>query len=79
MKIIENLIGKEVLNTSAVVIGKVSDVEFDEDTLSLNSIILKKGGISNTLNITKDEDVIPFEMVKAIGDKILLKDAFEDL
>jgi sporulation protein YlmC with PRC-barrel domain len=77
MKIIEDIIGKEVLNTDAVLIGKVADVEFDEDTREIKSLILKKGGISETLNISKSEDVIPYDMISKIGDKILLKDAFD--
>lgn len=32
MKIIENIIGKEVVNTDAILIGKVSDVEFNDVT-----------------------------------------------
>jgi sporulation protein YlmC with PRC-barrel domain len=77
MKIIEDVIGKEVVNTDAILIGKVSDLEFDEDTREIESLILKKGGISETLNISKSEDVIPYDMISRIGDKILLKDTFE--
>ena len=79
MKIIEDIIGKEVVNTDAKLIGKVSDVEFNEGTKELESLILKKGGISETLNISKSEDIIPYTMISKIGDKILLKDAFDPL
>ncbi|MBF4468273.1 MAG: PRC-barrel domain-containing protein [Methanobrevibacter arboriphilus] len=77
MKIIENIVGKEVVNTDAVLIGKVSDVEFNDVTKEVESLILKKGGISETLNISKSEDIIPYDMISKIGDKILLKDAFD--
>ncbi|OQD58241.1 hypothetical protein MBBAR_23c00150 [Methanobrevibacter arboriphilus JCM 13429 = DSM 1125] len=77
MKIIENIIGKEVVNTDAVLIGKVSDVEFNDVTKEVESLILKKGGISETLNISKSEDIIPYDMISKIGDKILLKDVFD--
>ncbi|MBZ9571670.1 PRC-barrel domain-containing protein [Methanobrevibacter sp. TMH8] len=77
MKIVEDIIGKEVVNTDAKLIGKVADIEFDEDTKELISLILKKGGISETLNISKSEDVIPYDMISKIGDKILLKDSFD--
>jgi len=77
MKIVENIIGKEVVNTDAILIGKVSDVEFNNDTNELEALILKKKGISETLNISKSEDVIPYDMISKIGDKILLKDAFD--
>ena len=47
MRIIEEIIGKEVLDSSAIVIGKVKDVEVDFETQSLESFILGKGGISD--------------------------------
>lgn len=77
MKIMEDIIGKEVVNTDAKLIGKVSDVEFDNDTKELEALILKKGGISESLNISKSEDIIPHDMISKIGDKILLKDTFD--
>ncbi len=77
MKVVEDIIGKEVVNTDAVLIGKVSDVEYNDETKELESLILKKGGISETLNISKSENVIPYDMISKIGDKILLKDAFD--
>lgn len=78
MKIVKELIGKEVLNRDAVIVGKVSDIEFDPDTQVIESLILKKGGISETLNISKGENVIPFDLIGNIGDKIILRDTFED-
>ncbi|MDR2623739.1 MAG: PRC-barrel domain-containing protein [Methanobrevibacter sp.] len=78
MKVNQDVFGKEVLNTDGVIVGKVHDMEFDDETREIKSIIVKKGGLTNTLNISKGEYVIPFDMIKAIGDKILLKDAFED-
>ncbi|MDR3291549.1 MAG: PRC-barrel domain-containing protein [Methanobrevibacter sp.] len=78
MKVNHDVVGKEVLNTTGAIVGKVHDMEFDEQTREIKSIIIKKGGLTSTLNISKAENVIPFDMIKAIGDKILLKDAFDD-
>ncbi|MDR2544572.1 MAG: PRC-barrel domain-containing protein [Methanobrevibacter sp.] len=78
MKVNQDVVGKEVLNTEGLIIGKVHDMEFDEETHEIKSIIVKKGGLTSTLNISKGENVVPFDMIKAIGDKILLKDAFAD-
>jgi sporulation protein YlmC with PRC-barrel domain len=78
MKVNQDVVGKEVLNTEGLIIGKVHDMEFDEETREIKSIIVKKGGLTSTLNISKGENVVPFDMIKAIGDKILLKDAFAD-
>ncbi|MDR0900562.1 MAG: PRC-barrel domain-containing protein [Methanobrevibacter sp.] len=78
MKIVEDLVGKEVVNTEAVVVGKVADLEFDEITQMVDSLIIKKGGLSETLNISKSENVIPYDMISKIGDKILLRDTFAE-
>ena len=77
MKVVGDIIGKEVVNPNAILVGKVSDVEFDEDTNELIALILKKGGISESLNISKSENIIPLDVVSKIGDKILLKDTFD--
>jgi sporulation protein YlmC with PRC-barrel domain len=77
MKIVEDIVGKEVINTAAKVLGKVTDIEFNYDNNELEALVLKKGGISETLNISKSENIIPYDMINKIGDKILLKDTFE--
>jgi sporulation protein YlmC with PRC-barrel domain len=74
MKFIKELNGKEVLNKDGFIIGKVSDIEFNPDTQIIESLILKKGSISETLNISKGENVVPFDFVGSFGDKIILKD-----
>ena len=77
MKVVGDLIGKEVVNTDAILIGKVTNVEFDAETKEIEALILKKGGLSETLNISKSEDIVPYDMISKIGDKILLRDTFE--
>lgn len=76
MRITKELIGKEVLNKDVLLIGKIVDVEFDIDDYTIESLIVSKGGIQETLNISKSEDVIPIDMISRIGDKIILKDTF---
>ncbi len=77
MRIIEEIIGKEVLDSSAVVIGKVRDLELNVETNQIEAFILGKGGISEGLGLSKGETVVPYDMIKQIGDKILLKNASE--
>ena len=79
MRIIEEIIGKEVLDSSAVVIGKVRDLELNIYTNQIEAFILGKGGISEGLGLSKGETVVPYDMIKQIGDKILLKNASETL
>jgi sporulation protein YlmC with PRC-barrel domain len=79
MRIIEEIIGKEVLDSSAVVIGKVRDLELNVETNQIEAFILGKGGISEGLGLSKGETVVPYDMIKQIGDKILLKNASDTL
>ena len=78
MRIVKELVGNEVLGTDVVIMGKVVDVDFDFDEEKVESIIVSKGGIQETLNISKSELVIPLDMIHKIGDKIILKDVFDE-
>ena len=78
MRVIGELVGKEVLSSDVKLMGKVIDVEFDDLDATVESIIVSSGGIQETLNIRKSELVVPFDMIEKIGDKIILKDLFDD-
>lgn len=78
MRIVKELVGKEVLATDVTVMGKVIDIDFDDEEGIIESIIVSKGGIQETLNIRKSELVIPFDMISKIGDKVIIKDLFDD-
>ena len=71
MRIKNELFGKEILDADIQIVGKVSDVIFDKDTFELTDLVIKKSGFSE--QIKASENVIPIELVKVIGDKILLK------
>ena len=67
----KEIIGREVLDGNIKVIGKIHEIVFDEDTLEITDFVIKKTGISEQFR--DSENVIPVELVKTIGDKILLK------
>jgi sporulation protein YlmC with PRC-barrel domain len=73
MKIVDEIVGKEVLDSSAMIIGKVKDVEVNMETKEIEAFVINKGGISEGLGLSKGEDIVPYDMIKKIGDKILLK------
>ncbi|WP_321422218.1 PRC-barrel domain-containing protein [uncultured Methanobacterium sp.] len=73
MRIVQEIVGKEVLDSSAVVIGKVKDLEVNFMTNEIEAFIVGKGGISEGLGLSKGETIVPYDMVSKIGDKILLK------
>ncbi len=72
MRIKDEFFGKEVLDADINIVGKVSDVIFDKNSYEITDIVLKKTGFSEQLK--SSENIVPIEMVKVIGDKILLKD-----
>jgi sporulation protein YlmC with PRC-barrel domain len=78
MRIVEEIIGKEVLDSSAAIMGKVKDVEVNLETNEIEAFVLGKGGISEGLGISKGETIVPFDMVSRVGDKILLKSGLEE-
>ena len=71
MRIKDELFGKEVLDAEIQIVGKVSDVVFDKDSFEVTDLVIKKTGFSE--QIKASENIVPMELVKAIGDKILLK------
>lgn len=77
MRFTEDLVKKEVINSDAIIIGKVTDINFDRETYEIKELVVKKQGLSQSLNSSKGENLIPVEMIKHIGDKILLKGEFD--
>lgn len=67
----KELINKEVLDGNVKIIGKVQEIVFDEDTFEITDLVIKKTGISEQLR--DSENVVPVDLIKAIGDKVLLK------
>ena len=68
---IKELINKEVLDGNVKVIGRVNEVIFDEVTFEITDLVIKKTSISEQFR--DSENVVPVELVKVIGDKVLLK------
>ncbi|MGF7118324.1 PRC-barrel domain-containing protein [Methanobacterium oryzae] len=78
MRVAGQIIGKEVIDSSGMIAGKVKDIDVNLDNNEIEGIILGKGGISEILGLSKEENVIPYIMVKQIGDKILLKENIDE-
>lgn len=72
MKIVDELIGKEVIDESGDVVGSVKDVEWDFKSKMVESIELKEGGISAKIGLG-EKKILPISMVEQIGDKVLIK------
>lgn len=72
MKIIDELAGKSVIDESGDQIGIVKDVEWDFTKNTVKSITLQEAGISAKIGLG-DKKIVPFEMIEAIGDTVLIK------
>ena len=71
MRIKDELFGKEVLDADIQIVGKVTDVVFDKDSFEITDVVIKGSGLSEQFKAS--EDLVPMEIIKVIGDKILLK------
>ena len=77
LRIMEEVIGKELLDSSAMIIGRVKDVEVNAVTNEMEALVVSKGGISESLGLSGNEILIPIGRVKEIGDKILLENKMD--
>ena len=72
MRIMEKIIGKEVIDNSALILGRVKDIEVNIKTNEIEALILGKGGIAESLGLSNSEVIISYDIIKEIGDKILI-------
>ena len=72
MKIADELKGKEVVDDTGNKIGEISDVEWNPESNMVESLIVTEGGASAKVGMGKKRE-ISFNMVKTIGEKVLLK------
>lgn len=72
---LKRLLGMIVLDSNAKEIGKIRDVEFDDETGKVTDIYvsLKKNILSN------DEALISFDLVKSMGDYVLVDTTVENV
>lgn len=68
----KEIIGKEVVDTSGIVIGKIEDVEVDFEAQRLEAFTVGKGGLFEGIGRSSGGTRIPYDIVKVIGDKVLL-------
>ncbi|OPX57898.1 MAG: PRC-barrel domain protein [Methanobacterium sp. PtaB.Bin024] len=73
MRLKEKIIGKEVVDINAMVIGNVKDVEVNFESKTLEAFIVGKGGILEGLGSSRNDIIVPLSMVVAVGDKIIVK------
>ncbi len=72
MRFTKDLLKKEIIDPEAKSMGKISDIIFDEDTFEITDVVVKGMGITESIR-SNSENVVPIELIGAIGDKIFIK------
>ena len=75
VKDISEMFGKDVFTDKGLYCGKVSDVEFDLSRFKLRSLVIEaaKGTFLGKMVGGKKGIIVPYPMVQAIGDIVLIK------
>lgn len=68
MKIKDEVIGKEVLDSTGHKIGEVEDIDVDFKSDRIDALVLHEGG-----RLRGRERIIPFNMVETVGERVILK------
>ena len=69
MKIKDELIGREVLNSTGHKVGEVEDVDVDFKSDRIESLVLHEGG-----RFRGKERIVPYSMIETVGERIILKE-----
>lgn len=66
------LVNKEVIDQKGNSLGKVKNIEWDNENKEVISIEIGTGGIKETLGMGEHQ-ILPYDEIESIGDKVLLK------
>ncbi|MDR2623622.1 MAG: PRC-barrel domain-containing protein [Methanobrevibacter sp.] len=70
---IKNLIGMNVVDTNAKVVGKIEDVDFDQHTGKIQGLV-----VSHKNNIISNKEIIvSYNDIENLGDYVLLNIAID--
>lgn len=72
---VSNIIGKKVLDSSAYEVGKISDIDIDIKNNSIEKIYIS----GNELSLKRIQTEITQDMVREIGDYVLLNVEKKDI
>ena len=75
VKDVADMFGKDVFTTKGLFCGKVSDLEFDLSRYKIRSVVVEasKGTFLGQMVGGKKGIIIPYPMVQAIGDIVIVK------
>lgn len=75
VKDVGDMFGKDVFTNKGFYAGKISDMEFDLSRFKVRSVVIEaaKGGVLGKMVGGKKGIIVPYPMVQAIGDVVLIK------
>jgi sporulation protein YlmC with PRC-barrel domain len=75
VKDVDDMFNKDVFTAKGMYCGKVSDLEFDLGRFKIKSIVIQtaKGTFLGSMVGGKKGIIVPYQMVQAIGDVVLIK------
>jgi sporulation protein YlmC with PRC-barrel domain len=68
----DEIMNKEVIDQKGNSLGKVKNIEWDNESKEIINIEIGEGGIRETLGMA-DRKILPYDSIESIGDKVLLK------
>jgi sporulation protein YlmC with PRC-barrel domain len=78
--IAEDVFGKEVIDDSGVVMGVVKDVVWDFENNRMESLVVEKGGGGlRSIFGSGEKNLVLYENIHSIGDKILVNIKFSTM
>lgn len=66
------LVNKEVIDQKGNILGKVKNIEWDNETKEVLNIEVSTGGFKDALGMGEHQ-VLAYDNIESIGDKVLLK------
>jgi sporulation protein YlmC with PRC-barrel domain len=75
VKDIADMFGKDVFTVKGFYCGKVTDCEFDLSRFKIRALVIEaaKGSVLGKMVSGKKGIIVPYPMVQAIGDIVLIK------
>lgn len=79
INVVDELQGKEVIDGSGKLVGKVKDILWDFKSNKIESLVVEEQNGSFLSRIRSDEkQFIPYERIHSIGDKLLVDAEFDE-
>jgi sporulation protein YlmC with PRC-barrel domain len=74
----DEIMNKEVIDQKGNSLGKVKNIEWDNESKEIINIEIGEGGIREALGMA-DKKILSYDSIESIGDKVLLKKQAQEI